>query len=140
MKLSKTVSYAVQATLKLAEQEKGTPVPSSKLATQGKMPERYLMQILGNLTTHGILESVQGVEGGYMLVRSPDDISLLEMIEAIDGPVKANLPSASGLPAASQSKLQDALRSVTTTSRLQLEAIKLSQLMPPVSVAATEKT
>ena len=138
MKLSKTVSYAVQVTLQLAEQKNDTPVPCSRLAEQGKLPERFLTQILGNLATHGVLESTRGAEGGYMLIRSPDDISLLEMIEAIDGPVKANLPSASGLPAASKSKLQDALRSVTTTSRLQLESIKMSQLMSPTAVASVD--
>ena len=117
--------------MQLAQQKTGTPVPCSQLAAEGKMPERFLLQILRNLVTHGILESTRGVEGGYMLNRSPEDISLLEVIEAIDGPLKANLPSGGSLPSESHAKLQDALRSVTTTSRLQLEAIKLSHLMPP---------
>ena len=85
-----------------------------------------------------LLGEVRGAEGGFMLVRSPNDISLLELIEAIDGPLKANLPSTTGLPIAQQSKLQDALHSVTTTSRLQLESIKLSQLMSPAALASVD--
>ena len=87
MKLSRTVEYAVQAMLQLAEHDLGTPVPCSRLAATGQMPERFLLQILRNLVTHGILNSTRGVEGGYTLERPPEQISLLEVIEAIDGPI-----------------------------------------------------
>jgi Rrf2 family protein len=132
MKLSRTVSYAVRATLQLARSESSAPVPCSKLASEGEMPERFLLQILRVLVTHGILKSTRGVEGGYSLSRSPADISLLEVIEAIDGPLDT---AGDLLPADSihdvQQRLQTALRQVTDTSRKQLEAIKLSQLLPP---------
>ena len=82
MKLSRTVSYAVRATLQLAQLSSKGPVPCSKLAAEGKMPERFLLQILRNLVTHGILRSTRGVDGGYALVRPADQISLLEVIEA----------------------------------------------------------
>lgn len=131
MKLSRTVAYAVQATLQLAENETGSPVPCSHLAKRGQMPERFLLQILRNLVTHGILQSTRGVEGGYRLERSPNDISLLELIEAIDGPLTANLPASEGLPTDSVAKLQEALESVTTQARRELESIKLAHLMPP---------
>ena len=88
MKLSRTVSYAVKATLQLAQLSADGPVPCSKLASEGKMPERFLLQILRNLVTHGILRSTRGVDGGYALVRPADQISLLEVIEAIEGPVR----------------------------------------------------
>ena len=65
MKLSRTVAYAVRATLQLAQLEADGPVPCSKLANEGKMPERFLLQILRNLVTHGILRSTRGVDGGY---------------------------------------------------------------------------
>ena len=69
MKLSRTVTYAIQATLQLAESDSRTPVPCSKLASQGAMPERFLLQILRNLVNHGILQSTRGVDGGYALLR-----------------------------------------------------------------------
>jgi Rrf2 family protein len=96
------------------------------------MPERFLLQILRVLVTHGILKSTRGVEGGYSLSRSPEAISLLEVIEAIDGPLtSAADPAAVEPPVDVQQMLQTALRQVTDTARIQLEAIKLSQLLPP---------
>jgi Rrf2 family protein len=132
MKLSRTVAYAVQATLQLAKNESTTPVPCSTLANEGNMPERFLLQILRNLVTHGILRSTRGVDGGYALVKSPHNISLLEVIEAIEGPYdNADLGTSEGLELNTQDKLKDALLQVTSTTRQQLEAIKLSQLLPP---------
>ena len=93
------------------------------------MPERFLLQILRNLVNHGILQSTRGVDGGYTLHRSPEDISLLEIIEAIEGPVQSSLPVSEGLPGDSQDQLREALQQVATTARQQLEAIKLSGLL-----------
>lgn len=138
MKLSRTVSYAVQATLQLAKSGSAEPVPCSKLAMTGNMPERFLLQILRNLVTHGILRSTRGVDGGYALTRSPDEVSLLEVIEAIDGPLAGNPATLDCLPEESFGKLQHALRDVTDTARKQLEAIKLSQLLDvPMPVETT---
>lgn len=95
------------------------------------MPERFLLQILRNLVTHGILRSTRGVDGGYALVRSADQISLLEVIEAIEGPYDTSLETSEGLAEASQLKLRDALGQVTATTRRQLESIKLSALLKP---------
>ena len=134
MKLSRTVSYAVRATLQLAQLSAQGPVPCSKLAAEGKMPERFLLQILRNLVTHGILRSTRGVDGGYALVRPADQISLLEVIEAIEGPYDATLEvGGDGLTEDAQHKLRDALGQVTNTTRRQLESIKLSQLLKPPS-------
>jgi Rrf2 family transcriptional regulator, cysteine metabolism repressor len=131
MKLSRTVAYAVRATLQLAQLETAGPIPCSRLANEGKMPERFLLQILRNLVTHGILRSTRGVDGGYSLVRPADQISLLEVIEAIEGPYDSTLEMGTGLSEDSQNKLQTALHDVTTSTRRQLEAIKLSQLLRP---------
>jgi Rrf2 family protein len=131
MKLSRTVSYAVRATLQLAELEAQGPVPCSKLAADGKMPERFLLQILRNLVTHGILRSTRGVDGGYALVKPANEISLLEVIEAIEGPYDSALEMGDGMSVDSQVSLRDALSHVTSTTRRQLESIKLSQLLKP---------
>src|SRR3954468_16668620 len=131
MKLSRTVSYAVRATLQLAQLEAQGPVPCSRLAADGKMPERFLLQILRNLVTHGILRSTRGVDGGYALIKPADQISLLEVIEAIEGPYDAALETSEGLTEASQLKLRDALGQVTATTRRQRKSIKLSALLKP---------
>ena len=130
MKLSRTVSYAVRASIQLAQSPTSAPVPCSKLASSGNMPERFLLQVLRSLVTHGILRSTRGVEGGYSLVRDPIEISLLEVIEAIEGPMDTyDKPVTEGFSEASQSKLQEAFQQVTATSRKQLEAIKLAHLI-----------
>jgi Rrf2 family protein len=130
MKLSRTVSYAVQATLHLAQLDPSTPVPCSRLAAEGEMPERFLLQILRSLVTHGILRSTRGVDGGYALARSPEQISLLEIIESIEGPLEAAVPALEVLPDSSRHKLLAALGKVTEGTRQQLATIKLSQLLP----------
>ncbi|MDX1963645.1 MAG: Rrf2 family transcriptional regulator [Pirellulales bacterium] len=129
MKLSRTVSYALQATMQLATSNSQQPVPCSKLAAAGKMPERFLLQILRSLVTHGVLHSTRGVEGGYSLERKPEDISLLDIIEAIDGPFQAKMTWDETLPDESQVRLRRALFSVTEAARRQLEQVKLSQLI-----------
>jgi Rrf2 family protein len=131
MKLSRTVAYAVRATLQLAKTSSHAPVPCSRLAAEGDMPERFLLQILRNLVTHGILRSTRGVDGGYMLVRPPEEISLLEVIEAIEGPMSTDNSAADGLDESTQDKLKTALFAITESSRKQLEAIKFSQLLEP---------
>ncbi len=129
MKLSRTVGYALQATLQLAQTGSLSPVPCSRLAAEGHMPERFLLQILRNLVTHGILQSAHGVDGGYTLERKPEDISLLEVIEAVDGPLNPSIPAGEGLSKDSQAKLRQALEQVTAISRQQLSQIKLASLL-----------
>ena len=130
MKLSRTASYAVQATLQLAQSKSNSPVPCSKLAAAGHMPERFLLQVLRSLVTNGILHSTRGVDGGYTLFRKPDDISLLEVIEAIDGPFTTKMPSVDGLPAPTQDRLSRAMNDVTAHMRRELDSIKLAHLLP----------
>jgi DNA-binding IscR family transcriptional regulator len=83
------------------------------------------------LVTHGILQSTRGVDGGYSLLRRPEDISVLDVIEAIEGPVGSSLPAPGGLNEESQARLRTALHEVTSTARRQLQAIKLSQIIQP---------
>jgi Rrf2 family protein len=130
MKLSRTVVYALQATLQLAQAKPHGSVPCSRLAAEGRMPELFLLQVLRSLVTHGILGSTRGVDGGYRLERSPADISLLEVIEAIEGPLDSAIPLQQGLPEESRSKLQCAIRDVTELARRELRAVKLSHLLP----------
>lgn len=130
MKLSRTVTYAVQAALQLASAASPGPgpVPCSRLAAEGKMPERFLLQILRSLVTHGILHSTRGVDGGYTLTRPANDISLLELIEAIEGPLNCETEFNQSLPRESQVSLQQALSKAADSMRDQLKAIKLSHL------------
>ncbi len=129
MKLSRTVSYALQATLQLAQTASSQPIPCSRLANEGGMPERFLLQILRSLVTHGILQSTRGVEGGYSLDRDPSEISLLEIIEAIDGPLNGKTVASDELPQDCHDRLRCALNKVSDATRAQLDKIKLASLL-----------
>lgn len=129
MKVSRTVSYALRATLQLAETNSPKPVPCSRLAADGGMPERFLLQILRSLVNHGILQSTRGVDGGYTLSRPAADISLLEVMEAVEGPVDARLPEPPPeVTIVHQERLEAALKTVGSSLREQLAAIKISQV------------
>ncbi len=97
------------------------------------MPERFLLQILRNLVAHGILESTRGVEGGYTLDRPAEKITLLDVIEAIDGPLAAALPINGGLASETRTKLEDVLTAVTEHMRDDLQAVALADLLPKPS-------
>jgi Rrf2 family protein len=128
MKVSRTVAYALHAVLQLARTDRLAPVPCSQLAAAGEMPERFLLQILRSLVTHGVLASTRGVDGGYRLNREPEDISLLEVIEAIDGPLNPAMPIIKGLPRECKSKLECVVLDITDFTRRELQAVKLADL------------
>lgn len=130
MKLSRTVDYAVRATVHLAKSETESPIPCSQLANEGNMPERFLLQILRSLVNHGILRSTRGVDGGYVLLKKPDEISLLDVIEAIEGPMNTNQEVGDGMPDDLGSKFRQAIEQVTLTNRQLLQNIKISSLIP----------
>jgi Rrf2 family protein len=130
MKLSQSVAYAVHAALRLADNKDAAPVSCSRLAEQGKMPERFLLQILRDLAKQGILQSTRGGGGGFMLDRRPEEISLLEVIEAVEGPLTASLPLRASFPHPAGDRLHGVLRKVTDETRRQLQAVKLSDLAP----------
>lgn len=131
MKISRTVVYAIQATLQLAQSKSTGPVPCSQLAAANSMPERFLLQILRSLVTHGILNSTRGVVGGYTLQRRPQDITMLDLLEAIEGPLTASVPSNGSLSDFTLAKLQKALDDVTSAKRQELSQITLADLVPP---------
>jgi Rrf2 family transcriptional regulator, cysteine metabolism repressor len=127
--LSRTVSYALQAVLQLADTGSEDPVPCRRLAAQGHMPERFLLQILRSLVTKGILQSSRGVDGGYTLERKLAEVSLLEIIEAVDGPLVAAAPVGEGFPRQSKHRLRAVLEEMTEVVRRQLDSIKLANLL-----------
>ena len=128
MKLSQTVAYGIHSVLRLAPTPEGSPVSCGMLAEQGNMPERFLLQILRGLGKQGILQSTRGGGGGFMLARRPDEISLLEVIEAVEGRMVAGLPIKNDLPGPAGKRLLDVMEDITEHARGELQAIKFSDL------------
>ena len=87
MNFSVKVQYGLRAMLELVRRVNSGPMKSTEIAQDQKIPARYLEQLLLSLKRHGLVKSVRGREGGYTIGRHPSDISLLEVIEVLDGPI-----------------------------------------------------
>lgn len=129
LKLSRSVGYAIQATLILAEQPTTDPVPCSRLAARGHMPERFLLQVLRGLVNHGILHSARGVDGGYSLAKPAGQITLLALIEAVDGPFNPAPTSPHKLPAPVAERLHAAIDRVVDRVKHDLGRVSVADLM-----------
>jgi Rrf2 family protein len=84
--LTRRADYAIRACLHLASVEHSEPVPSRVIAEAMGIPVRFLPQILGDLTRASVVDSVSGQRGGYRLARPATGLSLLDCIEAVEGP------------------------------------------------------
>ena len=94
MKLSHKSIYALRVLPHLAMAYGGKPISVAQLAQLEDLPIKYLEQILTSLQKSGLLVSRRGKAGGYLLRRKPEDISLGDIIRALDGPL-APIPCAS---------------------------------------------
>lgn len=93
MNISSRCEYACRAVVELALREfSETPLTATQIAEQRGIPEKYLVHILLQLKRVGIVKSIRGSQGGYLLGRSPDEITLLDIVSAIDGAVLDPLP------------------------------------------------
>src|SRR5215204_4600840 len=87
MRVSAKTDYALRAAVELAAAPAGTPVKGERLATSQSIPLRFLENILLQLRHAGIVESRRGADGGYKLARPAAEITLADVIRAIDGPL-----------------------------------------------------
>lgn len=78
--------YALQALAELGRSGDG-PVPIGELARRRDIPVQFLEQLFATLRRAGFLKSQRGVKGGYTFARPPADITVLEVVELLDGPV-----------------------------------------------------
>lgn len=85
MRLNQATDYAFRMVLYLSSLPDGTKITGSALAEKQNIPERFLLKIMRSLTAAGIMKSYRGVDGGFALNRSPKDITLFDIIEAVEG-------------------------------------------------------
>ncbi len=86
MRISTRGDYATRALQDLALHYGTGPVPIERIAERQSLPVRYLEQLLLTLKRAGLLHSKRGVSGGYSLAKPPDQITLGEILRAVDGP------------------------------------------------------
>lgn len=128
MKVSAKAEYACLAVLALARSRpEDPPLRIRDIAEEEGIPERYLVQILLQLKGAGLVVSTRGAAGGYRLARPPEQITVAEVLEAIDGPSKPAPPRASQGPAAQA--LMDVWRELHAAERRVLERTTLAGLL-----------
>ncbi len=94
MQMSRASTYALKALTYLAQQKDGVPVPSHVVAEAVRdTPKLFLLKCLLRATSAGLLRSLKGPNGGYVLARPPRQISMLQVIEAVDGPIRGDAPA-----------------------------------------------
>jgi len=88
LNLSVKGEYALQAIFDLASQRQGEPVKIAEIARRQQIPQKFLELILATLKQGGFVESRRGAEGGYLLARTPESISVGEVLRFIEGPAE----------------------------------------------------
>ncbi len=90
MQITRQADYAVRAVLYLARLGTAERAATSTVAEEQRIPPSFLAKIISQLSIAGLLHTSRGARGGVTLAREPKDITLLEVIEAIDGPIQLN--------------------------------------------------
>jgi len=90
MQITRQADYALRAILFLARLESPTMAATSHIAEEKEIPSSFLAKIISQLSIAGLIHTSRGAHGGVRLARSPKDISLLDVVEAIDGPITIN--------------------------------------------------
>ena len=92
MKVSQRVTYGIMAAVDLAMNGNNAPVQARAIARRQTIPVRFLEQVLHAMKKSGLVESLRGAQGGYMLLRKPSELSVADIWEALDGPVFHRTP------------------------------------------------
>jgi Rrf2 family protein len=91
LRISRKIDYGLRAMSYLASVPQGAVVPFREIARQMDVPEDFLAKILKTLVDAGLVRSTRGPHGGYALARAPSEVSFLDVIEAVEGPVALNV-------------------------------------------------
>jgi Rrf2 family protein len=129
MKLSQATTYALHALAYLVRHEEGRPVASHVIARAQGIPEKYLLKLLNPLAESGVLQSLRGPNGGYRLARKSKDISLLEVIETLDGPLQRPITFAGKDAKVLGARLQEVCDQATEAVRRQYQRVRLADLV-----------
>jgi Rrf2 family protein len=123
MKLSRASSYAVHALAHLAESGNGKLTHAEAIAKARGLPNVFLRMCLLPLEQAGILRSQRGPTGGYRLARQPEAITLLDVIEAVDGPIQRKVHMDV------KGKLQAVVDRIAEGTRAELGKVTLASLI-----------
>ena len=118
--------YALRALAELGRTGAAGPVPIGELARRRDIPVQFLEQLFATLRRAGILRSQRGVKGGYLLARDPSEITVLEVVELLDGPLGRD---ADGVFADAAAAARDVLARTTIADVIEREAAEAGAAM-----------
>ncbi|NPV41470.1 MAG: Rrf2 family transcriptional regulator [Anaerolineae bacterium] len=90
MQITRQADYALRAVIFLARMNGDERASTSAIAENQKIPPSFLAKIVSQLSLAGLIQTSRGARGGVSLAKKPEEISVLDVIEAIDGPVLLN--------------------------------------------------
>jgi Rrf2 family protein len=114
--------YAVRALAELARSGNTGPVPIGEIARRRDIPVQFLEGLFATLRRAGILQSQRGVKGGYSFARPPVELTVLEVVEALEGTLGPNAAQDGPVFADAVAALREQLAAVTITEVAQREA------------------
>jgi Rrf2 family transcriptional regulator, cysteine metabolism repressor len=118
--------YALRALAELGRSGGDGPVPIGDLAKRRDIPVQFLEQLFAVLRRAGVLRSQRGVKGGYSFGRSPGEITVLEIVELLDGPLGRD---ADGIFADAAAAARDVLGRTTVADVIEREAAEAGAAM-----------
>lgn len=143
MRISAKADYAVRALVQIALGADAEPVTAERVAADQGIPRGFLLTILADLRRAGLVVSQRGQAGGWRLGRDPEDISIADVIRAVDGPlatVHGIRPEAAAY-SGTAATLQQVWIAVRSSLREVLESVSLADLvsgeLPPAVMART---
>jgi Rrf2 family protein len=130
MKTSRSTGYALLAVGYIAQHQEQKIILSQSIAKEYNIPLEYLLKILQQLVRANVLRSKRGPRGGFSLAKPPRRITMLEIIEAADGPMTGQLNLAEQTGGEKFSvKAEQAYKKAIAQARAVLEKAKLADLM-----------
>ena len=111
--------YAVRALAELARTGSAGPVPIGEIARRREIPVQFLEGLFATLRRAGILQSQRGVKGGYSFARAPEDVTVLEIVETLEGRLGADAAAAD---------TADVWTEAIDALRLKLQAITIAEV------------
>lgn len=134
MKLSTRSQYGLRIMLNLGLHAGDSPLQLSEISSRERISEKYLGQIIMPLRSSGLVNSVRGAQGGYLLSRPAGSITVLEIVEALEGEVRIVEPSGAGESPVSVTvteqvwnKVNDCIRTVLTEYTLEELLLRYSK-------------
>ncbi len=121
--------YAVRALCELALCGASVPIPIGELARRRNIPQQFLEGLFATLRRAGILQSQRGVKGGYLFARSPSDVTVLEVVELLEGELSAGDAANNEIWPEAIAALREVLARTTIAELAEREAQERGQSM-----------